>query len=316
MKWGVLIATLFLVGTSWSQVLRGVISHANFLIGEPVTLTYSVKADIGDSIEFIPENQKIATNLFTGGQLTTQSGELEIIDAFTDTFSIQKGRKIWVGQYTVTAWDSGAFVIPGPKIRINDSVLQFDDIRIFSDYTEKLKGVDMYDIRENYADIPEEKFSITKFVESYWWLLAVIFGIVIVIVFFARRKPTEPVRIVKAMSLKDRTLHTIDALEKQNLWESDRLKEHFVELSYIVRSYLTSRYDISLLEKTTFETKILLLQKGLNEDTVDNIIRILYQSDMVKFAKSKPERIEILKISTLARQIIAETSPLEFDNYE
>jgi hypothetical protein len=59
-----------------------------------------------------------------------------------------------------------------------------------------------------------------------------------------------------------------------------------------------------------------LTKKGLNEDTVENIGRILSESDMVKFAKSKPEVISILRVSTLARQIVAETSPLEFDNVE
>ena len=84
----------------------------------------------------------------------------------------------------------------------------------------------------------------------------------------------------------------------------------------ILRMYLTSRFEISLLEKTTYETKLLLTQKGLNEETVEVIARILSESDMVKFAKSEPETIAILRVSTLARQIVAETSPLEFDNVE
>ncbi len=118
----------------------------------------------------------------------------------------------------------------------------------------------------------------------------------------------------RPISLKQRTLIAIEALEDAKLWERDQLKEHFVELSYILRSYLTSRYNITLLEKTTYETTIVLTEKGLNEDTVNVILRILSQADMVKFAKSKPDTISILRISTLAKQIVAETSPLEFDN--
>ena len=84
----------------------------------------------------------------------------------------------------------------------------------------------------------------------------------------------------------------------------------------ILRMYLTSRFEISLLEKTTYETKLLLTQKGLNDETVEVIARILSEADMVKFAKSEPDVIAILRVSTLARQIVAETSPLEFDNVE
>ena len=125
-----------------------------------------------------------------------------------------------------------------------------------------------------------------------------------------------PEPLFKAMSLKERTLLAIDALDNEKLWEKEKLKEHFVELSYILRSYLTARYSITLLEKTTYEAKLLLTQNGLNEDTVENIGRILSESDMVKFAKSKPEVISILRVSTLARQIVAETSPLDFDSVE
>jgi hypothetical protein len=37
---------------------------------------------------------------------------------------------------------------------------------------------------------------------------------------------------------------------------------------------------------------------------------------MVKFAQSEPEELIVLKVSQQVRQIIAETSPLEFDNAE
>jgi hypothetical protein len=84
-------------------------------------------------------------------------------------------------------------------------------------------------------------------------------------------------------------------------------------MSYILRSYLGVRYELNLLESTSFQTKILMKHKGLSEDTVETIQLILEQADMVKFAKSMPEEIDILKISALAKQIVAETSPLEFD---
>ena len=180
---------------------------------------------------------------------------------------------------------------------------------------DPIDGVDLYDIKENFADIPPKPFSIVDFLKSHWWWIALIVVGVIVFILLKRRKREEP-KEEKPLSLRQRTLFAIDALEKAKLWEKDRLKEHFVELSMILRMYLTSRYEISLLEKTTYETKLLLTQKGLNEETVEVIARILSESDMVKFAKSEPDVIAILRVSTLARQIVAETSPLEFDNVE
>lgn len=318
MRLALIISILLSQVSSLAQELNGHFSQKNVLIGSPVMLTYEVITDNNDSISFSPASQHIEVRQNSSGQLTSEAGVIEIRTPFKETVTIKNGKKHWIGTYDVVIWDSGSFVIPGPQINIGDSNMYFRDLTINCDFSSKKSGVDIYDIREDYAELPAEESEILVLIKNYWWvfLLVVIVLISILVFIRVRIKSNEPVKIVKAMSLKDRTLMAIDALENEKLWEKGQLKQHYVELSYILRSYLTTRYDISLLEKTTFETKALLLQLGLNEDTVDTTILILSQADMVKFAKSKPEVIEILKISTLARQIVAETSPLEFDNYE
>ncbi|GAB5416450.1 MAG: hypothetical protein Crog4KO_09630 [Crocinitomicaceae bacterium] len=312
------------MGSAFGQKLNASISKGNAKIGEPLIITYTVKTDQKDAIVFHEKYDEIPMRSYGGGQLSSDGVSAEIIEMFEDSTARIQGGILWKGEYTVMIWDSGTFIIPGPDIFINDSTFTFDDLRIYCGFASKKSGVELYDIRENYADIPEEETgfwaglrSLGRWAKNNWWApILIVLALIGLIWFINRRRPPEPVKINKAMSLKERTLAAIDALENEKLWEQDKLKEHFIELSYILRSYLTARYDIALLEKTTFETKALLLRKGLNEDTVDTIIRILSHSDMVKFAKSKPDELSILKISTLARQIVAETSPLEFDNYE
>ena len=301
----------------FGQELNATISESVLYIGQPVTITYSVKAAKKDSLLFVPNKETIkARALSKTGALTTEGVDFEITDEFIDTFAVDGTRKHWVGQYVVTAWDSGMYVLPGPTIIINDSVYKFQDLTIACMLVDAIDGVDLYDIKENFADIPPKPFSIVDFLKTHWWWITLIIVAIIVFIILKRRKREEPEEEEKPLSLRQRTLFAIDALEKAKLWEKDRLKEHFIELSMILRLYLTSRYEISLLEKTTYETKLLLTQKGLNEETVEVIARILSESDMVKFAKSEPETIAILRVSTLARQIVAETSPLEFDNVE
>jgi len=41
-----------------------------------------------------------------------------------------------------------------------------------------------------------------------------------------------------------------------------------------------------------------------------DIQKVLDQSDLVKFAKSVPTEFEILNVSTLAKEIVEKTSPL------
>ena len=221
----------------------------------------------------------------------------------------------------ITAWDEGKILIPGPIIIINDSSLYFDDITFQSNLTPEEDSVDLYDVKENFTEIPEPPlgYKIRKLIKQHWWwALPLIFGgIGYFILRRIKRRPKKKYPVPKpSMSLKKRALLAIDALDEERMWEKDRLKEHFVELSYILRSYLSGRYGISLLDKTTCQAKTILKNQGLNDDTIEVILRILFQSDMVKFAKSKPDAIEILKQSTLARQVIAETSPLDFDNVD
>ncbi|MBM3185664.1 MAG: hypothetical protein FJZ67_05130, partial [Bacteroidetes bacterium] len=130
---------------------------------------------------------------------------------------------------------------------------------------------------------------------------------------FISRKNKAIERPEMELSLKAKTLLAIDALEKAELWRKDQLKEHFVELSYILRSYLTARYQLSLLDKTTNETRLLLTQAGLKKEIVETILRLLSHSDMVKFAASEPTEELIEKSLFLLRQTIVETSPIEFE---
>lgn len=299
------------------QKLNANISESILYIGQPVTITYSISTDKNDSLIFVPKTETIKARAVTKtGNLSSEGVDFEITDEFIDTFIIDGNIKRWVGQYVVTAWDSGLYILPGPNIFINDSSYQFSDLTVSCLLVDPIDGIDLYDIKENFADIPDKPFSIIDFLKKHWWWITIVIVGIIVFIILRRRKKEEPEEIEKPKSLRQRTLIAIEALEEAKLWEKNQLKEHFIELSMILRMYLTSRYEISLLEKTTYETKLLLTQKGLNEDTVEVIARILSESDMVKFAKSEPDTISILRVSTLAKQIVAETSPLEFDNVE
>lgn len=302
---------------SFGQKLTATFSQHQSLIGEPITLEYTVSTKVNDSLFFEPFSNEIETRLLdTSSTLTNEGINLEIYQSFHDTTIISGNQKKWIGKYVVIPWDSGMYLIPGQKISINDSLFQFKDLAIDVMFIQKQKGIDIFDIRENFTELPDEEFNFHKFFIKHWWWLIGGFLLLIGSAIFLWRKNKNNAEIAlpeKKINLKDRTIMAIDALEAEKLWEKEKLKEHFIELSFIMRSYLTSRYNIPLLEKTTNQSRTLLLQQGLHEETVETIITILFQSDMVKFAKSKPDSMTILKQSALAKQIVAETSPLDFD---
>jgi hypothetical protein len=305
---------------SWSQQLSERISQDNILVGEPVSIRYIVQTKMTDTLGFNEAVDVLKGRFKEGGSLSKKGAEFEIVEPFKDTIIALGMNKKWVGEYIVTAWEDGEYVIPGAEININDSMYRFDDLGLEVTLVDEKDNVDLYEIRENFTDIPDEPFSPMKFIKQNWWWIAIVVGALVMGWLIARRRrwdrEIENREEIRPMNLKERTIKAVEALDASELWNKGQLKEHFVELSYILRSYLTARYKISLLDKTTEQTKIILTKQGLNDETVDTIARILSQSDMVKFAKSKPDVISILRQSTLVKQIIAETSPLDFDNVD
>jgi hypothetical protein len=304
---------------SFGQQTKIELSKANIKIGEVSTLQLTVEMPASASFLFTPFKVIIPSRIkAVNGTLATEvSNEVEILEDFKDTVLLKGKTKIWKGTYDITAWNEGIFVLSGNTIVIDDSTYEFQTRELLVELEAANKDKDIYDIRESFAEIPDEPFHLDVWLKEYWWTLALIglIGIYFLYKFLQKRKDYVPV-LPKIPSLKERSLMAIDALEKERLWEKDKLKEHYIELSYILRSYLSARYELNLLENTTFSAQQLLKQKGLHFETIKTIGTVLNQSDMVKFAQSEPEELIVLKVSQQVRQIIAETSPLEFDNAE
>jgi hypothetical protein len=305
---------VLLSGALQAQKLSVVASKDSILIGEELIIEYVIKTAIKDSIS-VPDTDDLLVLLYPFGSKTNgKEIELEFLESTYDTSYVAKNHKYWKRILTVTLYDSGLVLLKNHSVQINDSTFTFPEKEFSVFLVAPNDSIDMYDINEQFADVPNEPFTLKRFLKQWWWLVLGLAVIASFVVFRKRKKVyTAP---EKRTSLKERTLKAIDALEESRLWEKDRLKEHFVELSFILRSYLAARYSINLLERTTTETRLLLREKGLNEETISIIIRILSQSDLVKFARSTPNTIDILKTATLARQIVAETSPLEIEGQD
>jgi len=321
---GILYISFFIFSLGLkAQELSATLNHTQIVVGEQVELTLKVKLPKRTNLRFEPYQGFIPGKLQNANSslTSTQKIELEILQEFSDTLLEGKKEDVWKGKYLITCWDSGTVVIPETMIVIDDSTYYFESLRLNCGLVKSVKNQDIFDIKESFADVPEPETVLDKIVNfakvNYYWILPILAVLVFVFIQLKRhKKAAKPVKKVREISLKDKTIFAIESLEKRKLWESGQLKSHYTELSYIMRSYLSARYELNLLEKTTIETRLLLRQAGLHNETIDTLITILNHSDMVKFAKSQPDEISILKVSILAKQIVAETSPIEFEGVE
>lgn len=302
---------------SCGQELSAHLNHERVKMGEPVELNLIVRLPENSTISFEPYDKEIpAFRRKEDSQISENKIAIEIEGEFKDTLKRVGKNAVWVGKYSLVAWDTGKIVLPSQKIVINDSTFLFNETA-FTVISETIGIQDeLFDIEEGFADVPG-KPTILQLLKEYWYIAGGIVLLLAALIFlYVRNKKKQPKKLQAVMSLKDRTLFAINALDNQKLWLDGKFKQHYTELSHIMRSYLSSRYNLNLLERTTFETRTLLTRTGLPADTVDTFMTILKQADMVKFANSTTDELNILKISMMAKQIVAETSPLEIESEE
>jgi hypothetical protein len=319
------IVFLSLVGFFvFGQEGQTILDKNKLLVGEQFIITYHVTLKNGQNVNLEPFKLNLTAQ---NPKNPKEKTSLEIVDPFEDTILINNGKREWFGSYKVTPWDSGFFQIQTVEYTINGKVNYFPSVSFSVDLVKAKKGQDIYDIKESFVKLPPKKFSLKEAIKEFnskngWWfyaLLTILIGLFIFYRLKKRKKGSmilEQVEIIRPMSLKEKTILAIEDLEKKQLWKQGLLKEHYVELSYILREYLSKRFTLSLIEKTSYESKLLLTQKEIPVLTIDEIGEILNQSDMVKFAKSEPEEITVIRLSSLAKKIVEQTSPFDIEDAE
>jgi len=91
--------------------------------------------------------------------------------------------------------------------------------------------------------------------------------------------------------------------------EHDQVKEHYSLVSDCIREYIENRYDISALEQTTNEINYAMRKGSLSISHISAFIQLLSESDLVKFAKHKPDQTDIINLIGQARTVVDLTTP-------
>ena len=214
----------------------------------------------------------------------------------------------------VSGYDSGMFKIPAFQFAVMPNggapyTIQSDSFQILVqtvpvDTTKPFKGIKgIMNVKSSWMD--------------YIWLI--IGGIVLVILTFVvlnyfRKNKKAPMPVVDKTpkeTLQQRTLRLLNELEEQKLWQADRIKEYYVQLTDILRGYIEERFKTPAMELTTDE----LLQKARSHPEMrkhyDQLGSILYTADLAKFAKAQPLVHEHTSTMEYTKQFVINTPPVE-----
>ncbi len=223
----------------------------------------------------------------------TLNKHIEIVQrSKIDTIS-NDGKKITLGQtYTITSFDSGGYYVPQISFKYKNS----GDTVYFEALTDSLLlNVNSIPVDTTKAirDIKGPLSVPWTFMEMLPYIIGVILlaAIIWFIIWYIRkRKKGEPlIGFSKPKIPADKeALLALEELRNKKLWQNNKVKEYYTELTEITRIYIEKRYGALAMEMTTDEIMDSLSSFSIRDVVKKKLRQMLILADFVKFAKAHP----------------------------
>lgn len=235
---------------------------------------------------------------------------LEVIDSVkTDTINNQLIQK-----YILTGFDSGAYYIPQQQVFIKNQAYLTDSLLV----NVATVAVDTTQIKKYpIKTIKKEPYVFDDFKVYIYLLIAALLIIAFWIYWFVirKRKTEEEEATYRALPPYEEAMYKLNALDEKLLWQNNKIKQYYSELTEIIRGYLERELKVPALEKTSDEIIATLTDFHSAEtirtssESIKKLKALFQEADLVKFAKSKPLALEIEDDRRDAEAIISDLKP-------
>ena len=294
--------------------VRASVEPDSVMIGDRFTLTIEVEKDM---------MQGIAFPSFTPPEGEGENGEppaMEcIVDAPVDTVAVEGRRQRLRKRYEMAAFDEGIYSLGRPQVlyadkNIVDTLYAPDSLRVV------VATFQIDSTSHAIFDMKPQKTLRFRFgeVSGYLsWALAA--AVVLALAIFAlvkylekrgkrisdlwRPAPPLPPHVVAIAALEQ--------LHDQKLWQNNRHKLYYSALSDILRTYLAGAFGVGAMEMTTDEIVEAIRDIDLPQKSAMDLVAVLRDADLVKFAKAMPEADENEAAYNKAYYFVEETKPVE-----
>jgi len=267
-----------------NNVIVGAFVDTNeILVGDQVNMKLSAKVPARSKIYF-PD---IKDTIIKGIEVI-RKGKIDTIAVDRDGISEYEQRII------ISGYDSGVFQIPAFKFRYqgaNDSAVY--DIETHP-FLFKVNIIDV-DTTRNIRDIKpplDVPLTFDEILPYILWGLAILSIFLIAIYIYRRYKQNKPLFVLPKkppIPPHIKALNSIEELKGKKLWQNNKIKEYYTELTDILRIYIYERYGINAMEMISNE----IIDRLSSVEEIDRTLLLklgdmLMLSDMVKFAKMLP----------------------------
>lgn len=294
--------------------VKAYIEPDSILIGDRFTLTIDVEKD---------QVQNLFFPAFAMGETKGEKPQFGIIECIedhpTDTLE-HKGRKVLLRKrYTLTAFDEGVYNLGRPSVLYADKNIvdtlygSVDSLHIVVS-TFKIDSTSMLNDIKPVKKMPFRFGEISGYLSIALVVIALIaFAIYLLARHLAKRgksiadlfkpEPPLPPHIVAIAALEQ--------LQSQKLWQNNKHKEYYSALTDILRTYIDGRFGVGAMEMTTDEIIDAIKDLGLSQKLSMDVLNLLRDADLVKFAKAMPEAAENESAFSKVYYFVEETKPIE-----
>lgn len=299
----VVITFLFTTAAAQDVTVKAKLDTNEFLIGDQVGLELEVRQPVKEFVGIPKFNEELNKQVEIVGQ------------SENDTTLLESGEYIIKKRLLITAFDSGYYALsPIPflyytdTLKTNPIAFKVNSVRV--DTTKAIKDIKMpYTAPLSFAEV-------FPWVSGGIGLVLIIFILIYIIRKIRRKepiirrfKPKEPAHVI--------ALRSLNKLKEERLWQQDRIKDYYTELTDILRVYLWNRYSIRTLERTSEEILVSLRASDFDDNESYDILKdIFYVSDLVKFAKFKPLADEHEKCMNGAFNFVDKTKLIVIEKQE
>jgi len=213
--------------------------------------------------------------------------------------------------YVLTAFELGDVEVPGIEIVVSDST---GEARGFE--TPTLAAAVVSVGRDDSGDIRDIKGPLEI---SRNWLLVLPWLLVGALVsavgywlyrrWATRERPVTGVgpQVISSRAPHEIALEALEHLEGSGLLGRGEVKAYYIAASEILRAYLDGRFGIDAMDMTSDDVLTALVDVDMERATLGRFEGFLSESDLVKFAKLKPENSACRELVPAARWLVVRT---------
>ena len=271
------------------------IDSTSIMIGEKIDYYIKIKSDTLVDIKFSEKPFFLPFEILEEYPLDTVESELDYL---------------FIKKYSLIHFDSGNYWLPNQKLFLNGSLKILDSILI------KVKNVSVDTLKQPLYDIkPIEEVKKNYFDLIKWTLIIILISVFLIgLIYFLFFKNKIEADSLNSAPPFERAIQELKELESFVLKKDQDYKEYYSSLTGIVRRYLEEDAKVSALESTSDQLLLkleALKTQGvldLKTQTLNNLKNVLKTADLVKFAKSIPEKNLLYRDRSFAEELVIETN--------